>query len=98
MMPANPSNVISKKKGLDEIPEGFPAKESELPPHRQSQLADFILHLIQAFLRTGYYTPEHPESKRAKAGLYQQLKSCLDDKNELTFIAREDEERKEILI
>lgn len=98
MMAANPSNVISKKKGLEEIAEGLPPKESELPPHRQSQLADFILHLIQAFLRTGYYTPEHPESKRAKAGLYQQFRSCLDDKNELTFIAREEEERKEIFI
>jgi len=98
MMPSNPSKVISEKKGLEENTKGFPAKEGELPPHRQSQLTDFILHLIQAFLRTGYYKPEHPESKRAKEGLYQQFQRCLEDKGELTFLVREDQEQKEIFI
>jgi len=32
-------------------------------PHREikAQLAHFLLALIQAFLRTGYYTSDHPE-------------------------------------
>jgi len=98
MMPPNPSKVLSEEKGLKEHAEGFPPKEADLSPHRQSQLTDFILHLIQAFLRTGYYTPEHPESKRAKEGLYQQLRRCLEDKSELTFLVREDQEQKEIFI
>ncbi len=75
------------------------------PPERhpsfedlQPKLIDFILHLIQAFLRTGYYTSEHPESKRAKEGLYQQFKSFFEQEGELTFLVREDQERKEVLL
>ena len=64
----------------------------------QPKLTDFILHLIQAFLRTGYYTAEHPESKRAKEGLYQQFQSFFEQEGELTFLVREDQERKEVLL
>jgi HEAT repeat protein len=75
------------------------------PPERQPsledlqpKLTDFILHLIQAFLRTGYYTSEHPESKRAKEGLYQQFESFFVEEGELTFLLKEDQERKEVLL
>jgi len=75
------------------------------PPERhpsledlQPKLTDFILHLIQAFLRTGYYTSEHPESKRAKEGLYQQFRSFFEQEGELTFLVKEDQERKEVLV
>jgi hypothetical protein len=64
----------------------------------QLKLTDFILHLIQAFLRTGYYTSEHPESKRAKEGLYQQFQSFFEQEGELTFLLREDQERKDVLL
>jgi len=64
----------------------------------QPKLIDFILHLIQAFLRTGYYTSEHPESKRAKEGLYQQFQSFFEQEGELTFLLREDQERREVLL
>ena len=40
---------------------------------------------MQAFLRTGYYLPEHPQSRMAKAGLYSRFKSLFTGRHELTF-------------
>ena len=69
-------------------------------PHKEAKanLANFLLSLIQAFLRTGYYTPDHPESKSAKTGLYQGFRDLLTQKDELTFLARDDSANKNILI
>jgi HEAT repeat protein len=64
----------------------------------QEKLAQFILILIQAFLRTGYYTPDHPESKKAKAGLYEDFRALFIQKDELTFLVRDDPGGKNILI
>jgi HEAT repeat protein len=64
----------------------------------KAKLADFLLALIQAFLRTGYYTPDHPQSKKAKIGLYEDFKSLFTKKDELTFLVRDDQEGKKILI
>lgn len=64
----------------------------------KTRLAHFILSLIQAFLRTGYYTPDHPEAKKAKTGLYEDFHSLFVQKDELTFIVREDRQGKNILI
>jgi len=64
----------------------------------QEKLAQFILSLIQAFLRTGYYTPDHPESKKAKAGLYEDFRTLFIQKDELTFLVRDDPGGKNILI
>jgi hypothetical protein len=89
---------IPQKKGLEGIPEGLPPEEVERLQRLQSKLADFVLHIIQAFLRTGYYTPDHPESKKAKEGLFQQFKSLFEREDELAFLAREEQEQKEILI
>ena len=86
------------KKGLEGIPEGLPPEEVERLQKLQSKLIDFILHIVQAFLRTGYYTPDHPESMKAKEGLYQQFKSLFEREDELAFLAREDQEQKEVLI
>jgi hypothetical protein len=44
------------KKGLEGIPEGLPPEEVERLQKLQAKLTDFILHIIQALLRTGYYT------------------------------------------
>ena len=59
---------------------------------------DFILRLIQAFLRTGYYTPEHPESKKAQEGLYQQFKRLFEHEEELTFMVRDEEDGQDIFV
>ena len=62
------------------------------------RLAEFLLLLIQAFLRTGYYTPDHPQSKKAKAGLYEDFQYLLDQRNELSFLVRDDSAGKRIWI
>ncbi len=69
-------------------------------PHGEIKvkLAEFLLALIQAFLRTGYYTPDHPEAQKAKAGLYEDFQSLFSQRDELTFLVREELEGKNILI
>jgi len=69
-------------------------------PHGEIKvkLAEFLLALIQAFLRTGYYTPDHPESQKAKVGLYEDFQSLFSQRDELTFLVREELEGKNILI
>jgi HEAT repeat protein len=89
---------IPPKKALEGIPEGLPPEEVERLQKLQSKLTEFVLHIIQAFLRTGYYTPDHPEAIKAKEGLYQQFKNLFEREDELAFLAREDQEQKEVLI
>lgn len=52
-----------------------------------TDVSDFILTLIQAFLKTGYYMSEHPEAKKATSGLYNRLKLVLKDRSEISFLA-----------
>jgi predicted nucleic acid-binding OB-fold protein len=89
---------VLTKRGLEGIPEGLPLEEVERLQKLQAKLNDFLLHLIQAFLRTGYYTPDHPESARAKEGLYQQFKTLFEVEDELSFLVREEQEQREILV
>jgi hypothetical protein len=88
--------ILTKK--LEGIPEGLPPEEVERLQKLQAKLTNFLLHLLQAFLRTGYYTPDHPESARAKEGLYQQFNILFEAEDELTFLVREEQEQKEILV
>jgi hypothetical protein len=69
-------------------------------PHKKlkANLAEFLLSLIQAFLRTGYYTSNHPEAKKAKLGLYEDFENLFTQKAELTFLVRDDPEGKHIII
>jgi len=88
--------ILTKK--IDGIPEGLPPEEVERLQKLQAKLINFLLHLLQAFFRTGYYTPDHPESARAKEGLYQQFNILFEAEDELTFLVREEQEQKEILV
>jgi HEAT repeat protein len=69
-------------------------------PHWEikAQLAQFLLALIQAFLRTGYYTSDHPEAQKAKMGLYEDFQGLFSQRDELTFLIREEARGKNILI
>jgi len=69
-------------------------------PHKEikAKVADFLLSLIQAFLRSGFYTSDHPEAKKAKVGLYEDFQNIFTGKGELTFMVRDDPEGKNILI
>ena len=98
MVTTKASETIYGKKAPAGIPEGLSPEEVERLQKVQVKLNDFVLHLIQSFLRTGYYTPEHPESKRAKEGLYQLFKNLFQGEDELTFLIREEQERQEIFV
>ena len=98
MVTTKGSETIYGKKAPAGIPEGLPPEEVERLQKLQAKLNNFVLHLIQAFLRTGYYTPEHPESKRAKEGLYQLFKDLFEGEDELTFLVREEQEKQEIFV
>jgi hypothetical protein len=92
------SDPLSEKKGREDSLEGLPPEETERLQKLQAQLIDFILRLIQAFLRTGYYTPDHPESKKAQEGLYQQFKTLFEHEAELTFMVRDEQEGRDIFV
>ncbi len=86
------------RRKTDGIPEGLLPEEVERLQKLQSKLAGFVLHLIQAFLRTGYYTPDHPESRKAKDGLYQLFKELFETEDELAFLVREEQEKLEVFV
>jgi HEAT repeat protein len=98
MTTTKPPPPTPLRKGLEGIPEGLPPEEVEHLQKLQSKLTEFILHILQAFLRTGYYTPDHPEAAKAKEGLYQQFKNLFEREDEIAFLAREDQEQKEVLV
>ena len=64
----------------------------------QEALADFILSFVQALLRTGYYLPDHPQSRKAKQGLYARFRSLFHGRHELTFLVQDVEGRKNVLV
>ena len=82
---------IPVRKIVEGIPEDLPPEELERLQKIHAKLAQFVLHLIQAFLRTGYYTPDHPESKKAKDGLYQLFRELFETEDELAFLVREEQ-------
>lgn len=59
---------------------------------------DFVLSLLQAFLRAGYYLPDHPEARKAKAGLYDKFAELVAAEGELSFMIFEEQGRQGILL
>ncbi len=93
------SVVGSMKKSLYDTDVLIRSQMQEDPQMEiKAKLAEFLLALIQAFLRTGYYTPDHPESQKAKVGLYEDFQNLFVQKDELTFLVREDPGGKNILV
>jgi hypothetical protein len=76
------------ESNTDEPESAGTRKPAQSDPQREikDHLAKFLLSLIQAFLRTGYYTADHPQSKSAKEGLYEDFQNLLGNKYELTFL------------
>jgi HEAT repeat protein len=98
MTTAKPERPAFDRLGFEGLPEGLSPEDLEVLHKLQAQLVDFILHLIQAFLRTGYYTPDHPESKKAREGLFQEFKGLFKMEDELTFMVREEPEGPSIFV
>jgi HEAT repeat protein len=73
----------------------IPAEKDKMVP---PEVCDFILTLIQAFLKTGYYRSNHPEAKKAMEGLYQGLQKILEDKAEISFLSVADGPVPEVFI
>lgn len=63
-----------------------------------SQVGKTVLLLIQAFLKTGYYQPGHPETDKALAGLYEAVTALFSRHPEITFLANVRDEGPEILV
>lgn len=77
---------------------GPPPGPDEILEEIKARLAQFLLALIQAFLRTGYYTPNHPQAKSAKVGLYDEFEKLFEGQGELTFLVRDDPKGLNVLI
>jgi len=77
---------------------GPPSRPDETLEVIKARLAQFLLALIQAFLRTGYYTPNHPQAKNAKVGLYDEFEKLFEGQGELTFLVRDDPKGLNVLI
>jgi len=71
---------------------------SEADKKRLEPISQFVGVLVKAMLRSGYYAPEHPESKKAKQGLYAALGSALKDEPEIGLISRFTTEASDILV
>jgi len=69
-------------------------KDKNIP----QEITDFILSMIQAFLKTGYYMSEHPEAKKATSVLFASLKQILKDEGEISFLSVEDNRTSEVFI
>jgi hypothetical protein len=87
-----------------------PPPEIEAPPSQDKKnlnseergrvkpAADFIMDLTKAMLRSGYYSPDHPGSQKAKKGLYSNFLKCLGKSPEIMITNLETPKKKDILI
>ena len=65
---------------------------------RIEPVAGFILNLVKAMLRSGYYAPDHPGSQDAKKGIYTEFKEAISDRPDITLLNQEDRENSDVLI
>ena len=65
---------------------------------RLEPVSVFILDLTKAMLRSGYYAPDHPGSKDAKRGIYQEFQTAMADKSDMTLTKHETKGRTDVMI
>ena len=61
-------------------------------------VAEFIMDLTKAMLRSGYYSSDHPGAQDAKRGLYDAFQNSLGESREIMISNQETRERTDILI
>jgi HEAT repeat protein len=66
------------------------SEESSSISHLHTEAGDFVVSLIQAFLRTGYYLPEHPQSRKAREDLYESFLKIAKVSGQLHFFIRDE--------
>lgn len=76
----------------------MPNESDKNEDNEKSRFFNFLLSFIQALLKTGYYTPGHPEASKSKEGLYNDLISILKGHREISFIAVTLKEKRDVLI
>ncbi len=76
----------------DRLKQTTPGQDTE------TVIKDFVISLIQAFLRTGSYLPDHPQSNEARESLYETFTGLAGRSGELTFYTRDENEQNEIFI
>ena len=83
--------VVEEEEAPEIIEPPTQVKKNLTTPEREKikPVADFIMDLTKAMLRTGYYSPEHPGALEAKRGLYDQFQKCLGDSQEIMVTNRE---------
>jgi hypothetical protein len=86
-----PPPVVST---VDRVRREFAPQERE----RMQPVAVFILNLVKAMLRSGYYAPEHPGSKKAKEGIYTDFKVAAGDRSDITLTSQETQGRFDVLV
>jgi len=77
------------------------AEKKDLTPQERSRIkpvADFIMDLTKAMLRTGYYAADHPGAKNAKRGLFEAFRRSLGEAPEIMLTSRDTREKNDILI
>ncbi|MBN1573686.1 MAG: HEAT repeat domain-containing protein [Deltaproteobacteria bacterium] len=65
---------------------------------RMEPVVAFILDLVKAMLRSGYYAPDHPGSRDAKEGIYNEFQAAVGERPDLTLLNQESKERSDVLI
>lgn len=90
------------EEAIGPVLEAPPSQEKKnLTPAEREKVkpaADFIMDLTKAMLRTGYYSPDHPGSQKAKKGLYAQFLNCLGKSPEIMITNLETPTKKDVLI
>ncbi|MBW2429966.1 MAG: hypothetical protein JRF56_13470 [Deltaproteobacteria bacterium] len=71
---------------------------TDLEREKIQPVADFIMDLTKAMLRSGYYAPEHPGTAEAKQGLFEQFQSCLGDSQEIMLTNLVSRKKTDVLI
>lgn len=68
------------------------------PLTAQEKVREFTLALLQAFLRTGYYQPGHPEARKAKSGIHANFCSLVACSGEITYLLMNEQGRRSVVI
>jgi len=78
----------------DEAKKEFTKAERE----RLEPVSAFILDLTKAMLRSGYYAPDHPGSRDAKRGIFQEFQTAMADRPDMTLTKHETKGRTDVMI
>ena len=96
-LPAMNAAGDEEEKGPRRVFEPLTAQLGE-DSHERAVVMDFLLDIIKAMLRTGYYDPEHPEAQRASEGLYEEFQEILQGRIELSFITTFQRDNPDLLV